>query len=475
MPKSKKKFVRRTSKRSAPSPRTERTALSYVRPIATRAPTITSVGPNKVRVHGTELVGDVLPSSGFGLWLNEIDVNPTQHGPLLTAMAHLYNKFRAEKIIIHYVPTVAATEPGHLIAAYNQDITDDFPTGEALAIRQRVSAYAGSQAFPVSRPFSWSVPLDPTRSYSYISFNRAQGRDDWRFSFQGWMMLVAGSALTETTTYGSLYVEYTYVLEGQQIEESSVVAQSLPLGVYGAFTQAQTAALLRNLAALIHAGAPDQSSSLKIEEVPATAQTALDALIGVAGNSTHAFRVDGDLMRMLGTLLTKASPSVRATATDVANTLSISAYIFRPHGSTVLIGRPLYQTILGTRANPNFAGQWGADTRYVGTIGSTADQNPQASFGMGFYTRACASMDGVIRYVIDWRTQDWYIMPIIGVESSSALSQTHELSSLFFETIDDYTTGGAYFHTDTFLPGGDGVTAPAAAPAFKMPVLPAPR
>jgi len=147
-------------------------------------------------------------------------VNPIVLGPeWLARQATLWNKHKVRAMTLHYMPIVPATESGSLFFSYNQDIEDSTPFGDGAFTR--LMTYAGAQAFSVSRPFTWRVPVQSIKDDLYISSH--EGTSDFRLVSQG-QIYIGNAGGCSAKKYGNLMVSYDWELEGRQIEEDETIS-----------------------------------------------------------------------------------------------------------------------------------------------------------------------------------------------------------------------------------------------------------
>jgi len=165
---------------------------------------------NGVRISGTDWLGDVtvIDEISAGTIISDQIIRPDAFtGARLTQLAPLWERYKVVNWNFHYVPVVAATTPGQLIAYPEYDPLDVLmPTAE-----ERVR-----QAFSAMDAVVWNVydeaQVGFTRCDPYTDLYTDFRDDDARLSTLGRLILLASSTLGSSgnnTTYGSFFMSYT--------------------------------------------------------------------------------------------------------------------------------------------------------------------------------------------------------------------------------------------------------------------------
>jgi len=165
IPKKKIVHVKKVTVKPAPRPRkkTGRVAagsqLTYVRP---SRPMVSSAEREPLReteFHSTIHIPVITEGT---LWpsIVEIDLNPLAIGlPILKSKAAYYDKHRLNSVDLVYEPMCAATQAGQLVMSYDSDINDPIPSGTNETMRRDLCSNPGAVRIPVSKPFTWRVPV----------------------------------------------------------------------------------------------------------------------------------------------------------------------------------------------------------------------------------------------------------------------------------------------------------------------------
>lgn len=183
---------------------------------------------NGVRLKGSDFVqtlttGSTAPVAGSTLV--DLLVAPGEFSNTrLAQFSALFERYRVRSWTFWYIPNVPSTVAGSMISYPDYDVADTvsptFGLNEALA-------HMGSQMFNVYS--ETPVRFDRVDPYTDL-FTDAEGTDI-RLTYVGRLRYLAAAALTASTTYGNIYMEYDIDFYIPQLQ-SSIIEVAVPQTLY---------------------------------------------------------------------------------------------------------------------------------------------------------------------------------------------------------------------------------------------------
>lgn len=156
---------------------------------------------------GTLKIGDVATTAtaadcASGKCIVSFPLQVETIGGRLFAMSKLYSRWRLDKAVLRYVPSVSSATDGGLVAYYTQEPDDTYTVGEAVGAQNAASA-VDNMEFAVREKASIPLHLNPTLLYTTPSSSERT----WHSA--GVINVISNGSLTTSKTYGSLYLDFT--------------------------------------------------------------------------------------------------------------------------------------------------------------------------------------------------------------------------------------------------------------------------
>lgn len=186
-------------------PTTARTVQTVLpmRPVRRRAARIRG-GDDSIVEKGTMKVMDVSTTTAANASGRAVACFPLtvdSIGGRLFAMSKLYARWKLQKAVLRYVPSVSSNTDGGLVVYYTQDPDDTYLVGEAVGAANASSAVDNIE-FSVREKASLALHVNKTLLFT----TPASSEVHWHSA--GVINVISNGSLVNNKTYGSIYLDF---------------------------------------------------------------------------------------------------------------------------------------------------------------------------------------------------------------------------------------------------------------------------